>query len=276
MIDLGQLHQLIRSDHFGPAAAARHLGTTRAVIDLLLDQDPAPETAIPRATAKHPRRIPSREEFAACYRDENLSLAKIAKRTGISAGYASQLARDYGIPVRGQKDHSVSQHPVLTRDWLTGQYVTRGRSLRSIAAEAGVSKSAVRRWVKIYRLPAPETRFPIRMDIAAATADAPPVLRPAITGPGAWKRLSRLAAASSYSSLSEAGASLGIDPTVLVSQVNRLEREFGHRLLDRVPGQRAMQPTACGQKIIAAIRAASATRPADGIGPRRSGRTPPL
>src|ERR1700728_3456341 len=33
------------------------------------------------------------------------------------------------------------------------------------------------------------------MDIAAAAADAPPVLRPAITGPGAWKRLRRLAAA---------------------------------------------------------------------------------
>ncbi len=134
-IDLGQLHQLIRSDHLGPAAAARRLGASRAVVDLLLDHDPAPETALPRATAKHPRRIPSREEFTSYYCGENLSLAKIAKRTGISEGYASQLARDYGIPGRGQKDYNVSQHPVLTRDWLTDQYVTR--SLRSIAAEAG-------------------------------------------------------------------------------------------------------------------------------------------
>lgn len=98
--------------------------------------------------------------------------------------------------MRGLKDHSVSQHPVLTRDRLTDRYVTRGLSLRSIAAEAGMSKSAVKRWVKIYRLPAPETHFPIRMDISAAAADAPPALRPAITGPGAWKRLRRLAAAS--------------------------------------------------------------------------------
>jgi hypothetical protein len=50
---------------------------------------------LPRATAKHSRRVPSREELTACYCDENLSLAKIARRTGISAGYASQLARDY-------------------------------------------------------------------------------------------------------------------------------------------------------------------------------------
>jgi DNA-binding transcriptional LysR family regulator len=80
----------------------------------------------------------------------------------------------------------------------------------------------------------------------------------------------------SYSSLSEAGASLGIDPTVLVTQINRLERECGHRLLDRVAGQRTMQPTAYGQKIIAAIRAASATRPADDIGPCRSRKTTPV
>jgi hypothetical protein len=74
--------------------------------------------------------------------------------------------------------------------------------------------SAVRRWVKIYRLPAQGTRFPIRMDIAAA--------------------------------------SLGIEHSVLISRVNRLERELGHRLLDRAPGQQAMQPTAYGQKVIPA------------------------
>jgi hypothetical protein len=271
-IDLGHLHQLVRRDHLGPVAAARRLSTSRTVIDLLLDHDPAPETAPPRA-APRPRRVPSREEFTAYCHGENLSLAKIAKRAGISAGYASQLARDYGVPVRGLKDYSVSQHPVLTRDWLTDQYVTRRRSLRGIAAEAGMSKSAVRRWVKIYRLPA-QAPVPIRMDIPAAAADAPPTLRPAITGPGAWKRLRRLAAASSYSSLSEAGASL--DPTVLVSQVNRLEREFGHRLLDRAAGQHAMQPSAYGEKIIAAIREASATRPADDIGPRRPRKTTPV
>ena len=83
-------------------------------------------------------------------------------------------------------------------------------------------------------------------------------------------RLSRLAAAGSYSSLSLAAFSLGIEPSVLISQVNRLEREVGHRLLDRVPGQQAMRPAAYGQKVIAAIRAASATRPASDIRPRRS------
>jgi len=92
-IDLGHLHQLVRRDHLGPVAAARRLGTSRAVIDLLLDHDPAPEAALPRAEPRS-RRVPSREEFTAYCYGENLSLAEIAKRTGISAGYAAQLARD--------------------------------------------------------------------------------------------------------------------------------------------------------------------------------------
>lgn len=55
-----------------------------------------------------------------------MSLAKIAKRTGISTDYASRLARDYKILVRGQKDYRVHQHPVLTRDWLNDQRGMRG------------------------------------------------------------------------------------------------------------------------------------------------------
>jgi DNA-binding transcriptional LysR family regulator len=71
-----------------------------------------------------------------------------------------------------------------------------------------------------------------------------------------------------------AAASLGIEHSVLISQVNRLERELGHRLLDRAPGQQAMQPTAYGQKVIAAIRAASATRHTNDIRPRRPKKMP--
>jgi hypothetical protein len=48
-------------------------------------------------------------EFIAWYCSENLSLATLAKRTGIAVGYASQLARDYGIPcAAGKTTASVS------------------------------------------------------------------------------------------------------------------------------------------------------------------------
>jgi len=255
-IDLEHLHRLIRADHASIATAARRLSATPETIQLLLHQHPAPAIPATGKTTRRPaRQIPSREQFEQYYLHGHQSLAEIAKQAGLSRGYAAQLARDYKIPVRGQKDYTVHQHPVVTRDWLHHQYVTRDRSLQDLATEAGLSKSAIRRWAKIYAIPKPP-RYPIRMNITAAAAAAPLLLRPAITGPGAWKRLHRLAEASRHPSLSHAATSLGIHHTTLITQVKRLEHEFGERLLERAPGQRAMRPTAYGKKIITAVRAA--------------------
>jgi hypothetical protein len=100
-IDTGQLHQLIRRDRLSTATAARRLRTTRATVELLLDHDPAPAAGPTTAPEKPLRKVPSRDELAASLA-ANMSLTQIAKQAGMSPGYASQLARDYGIPVRGQ------------------------------------------------------------------------------------------------------------------------------------------------------------------------------
>jgi molybdenum-dependent DNA-binding transcriptional regulator ModE len=265
-IDLEHLHRLIRRDHASIPTTAHRLGTTSEAVQLLLHQHPAPAIPATRKVGKSHREIPSRDQFAQYYLGEHLSLAEIAKRAGLSSGYAAQLARDYRIPVRGQKDYTVRQHPVLTRDWLHHQYLTCGRSLQDLATETGMSKSAIRRWARIYAIPTPH-RYPIRMNIPAAAAAAPLILRPTVTGPGAWKRLRRLAAASPYSSLSQAATRLGISPTVLTTQVNRLEHELGQRLLERAPGQKAMRPTPFGRKVIAAIRAAERRQARDSSQP---------
>lgn len=70
------------------------------------------------------------------------------------------------------------------------------------------------------------------------------------------------------------GLSLGLLHTADRGGVLVLERELGHRLLDRAPGQQAIQPTAYGQKVVAAIRAASATRPTNDVRPHRSRKMP--
>jgi hypothetical protein len=162
----------------------------------------------------------------------------------------------------GQKDYTIHPHSVITREWLQHQHASLGRSLQELADETGMSASALSRWAKIYGIPV-QMRYPIRMNISAtATATAaPPILRPAITGPGAWKRLHRLAAASRYPSLRLAAVSLGIHPVILITQVGRLERELGQRLLDRAPSRQTMQPTAFGQQVITAIRAAQHRKP---------------
>jgi len=211
---------------------------------------PAPKTG-----TRPSREILPRDLLARQYLAEHTSLAQIGKRAGLSANSTASLARDYGIPIRGQKDYTLHQHPVLTRDWLWHQHVTRGRSMQDLATETGLSKSTIRRWARLYDIPR-QRRYPIRMNITTAAAAAPPLLRPAITGPGAWKRLHHLAEASRHPSLRHAAASLGIHHTVLITQVNRLERELGQRLLERAPGQHAMRPTTHGRKIIATIRTA--------------------
>ncbi|MGI8450181.1 MAG: TniQ family protein [Streptosporangiaceae bacterium] len=255
-IDLEHLHRLIRRDRVSLATAARRLGTTSETIQMLLLGHPAPQLpAAPKTGTRPAHEILPRDLVARQYLAEHMSLAQIGKQAGLSANSTAWLARDYGIPIRGQKDYTAHQHPVLTRDWLWHQYVTCGRSLQDLATETGLSKSTIRRWARLYEIPR-QRRYPIRMNITAAAAAAPPLLQPAITGPGAWKRLHHLAEASRYPSLSHAAASLGIHHTVLITQVNRLERELGQRLLERAPGQHAMRPTAYGRKIIAAIHAA--------------------
>lgn len=255
-VDIEHLHRLIRRDDVSLATAARRLGTTSQTIQMLLLSHPAPPIpAMPKTSTRPARELLPRDLLARQYLTERMSLAQIGKQAGMSASTVGRLARDHGIPIRGQKDYTAHQHPVLTRDWLWHQHVTCGRSMQDIATATGLSKSTVRRWAGLYRIPG-QRRYPIRMNITAAAAAAPPLLRSAITGPGAWKRLHHLAEASRYPSLSHAAARLGIHHTVLIIQVNRLERELGQRLLERAPGQHTMQPTTYGTKIIAAIRAA--------------------
>jgi len=274
-IDLEHLHQLIRRDRVSLATAARHLGITSEAVQMLLHHHPAPPVSTEaRADTRPARDILPRDLLARQYLAEHKSLAQIGKQAGLSANSTAWLARDYGIPIRGQKDYTAHQHPVLTRDWLWHQHVTRGRSLQHLATETGLSKSTIRRWAKLYEIPW-QRRYPIRMNTTAAAATAPPLLRPAITGPGAWKRLNRLAAASRYPSLSHAATCLGIHHTALVIQVKRPEREFGQQLLERAPGQQTMRPTTYGKKIIAAVRAAERRHPRGHSPPSPAGKMPP-
>jgi hypothetical protein len=252
-IDLQRLHQLIRTDQVSTGTAAKRLGTTDLAVHIRLQGQPAP----PRPRAQRPTRQPGREVLprevlAQLYLDEHLSLAQIDKRAGFAQGCAARLAHDYGIPIRGGKDHT---HPTLTRDWIFEQHITCGRSLHDLAREKQMSPSAINRWAHLYDIPI--QRRPIRMNIPAAIAATPALLRPAITGPNAWNRLHRFAEASRHATFTLAATALGIHPSTLIQQTQRLEREFGQPLLEREQhrDRRIMRPTAFGQTIIAAVQA---------------------
>lgn len=195
------------------------------------------------------------------YLDQQLSLAEIDRRTGLPAGSAARLARQYGIPVRGGIDRTKHDHPRLPRSWLFEQHVTHQRTLADLAREKHLSKATVTRWAHLYGIPVRRPRV-IPMNIPAAAAAAPPLLRPAITGPNAWRRLHRFANATAHPTFTQAAAALGLQQTVLIHHLDRLEQEFGQHLVERNPksGRRTTRPTTFGRRIIAAVRRAPPRR----------------
>lgn len=93
-----------------------------------------------------------------------------------------------------------------------------------------------------------------RGNSSPSAANAYRVLRPALTGQGAWLRLHRFAAAASYPTLGIAASTLGLHLATLVTQINRLERDLAGQLLTRAERGHPMRLTPFGRKVIAAIR----------------------
>lgn len=260
-IDLPRLHHLVRIDQISIPTAARHIGVTTAAAHALLLDHPAPPR--PRFTPPPDRRPAKQllppEVLARLHLDRHLSLAHIDQHTGFSRGTAARLAHDYAIPIRGGVDDALRTHPALPRDWLFDQHVTHERSLADLAREKQLSKSTVRHWAKIYDVPIQRHR-PIQMNIPAAAA-APPLLRPAITGPNAWQRLHRFAEATRHPTFRQAATALDIDISALIDHINRLEREFDQPLLERAGPRRTTQPTPFGRKVISTLRTTKRANP---------------
>jgi len=62
--------------------------------------------------------------------------------------------------------------------------------------------------------------------------------------------------ATRHPTFGKAASALGIHIATLIDHINRLEREYGQPLLERLDNRRIMQPTKLGQEVIAAVRAA--------------------
>jgi molybdenum-dependent DNA-binding transcriptional regulator ModE len=113
------------------------------------------------------------------------------------------------------------------------------------------------RWAKTHNIPLRPRGGGIHNQVRATLGQAttaPHVLRPALTGHGAWGRLRRFAAAAEHPTIGTAATALGLNPPTLVTQINRLERDLGGQLLTRAERGQPMVLTPLGRKVIAAIR----------------------
>jgi hypothetical protein len=260
-VDMDRLHRLVRCDWAGTATTGEQLGVSSFTVHTLLLHHPAPRSTPDAAIRRPARQILTPQVLIRYYHDEHLPLAHIDRRFGLARGTAHRLAGEYGIATRSGK-HEQRAHPALPRDWLFDQYLNHHRSLADLAREKQLGRSTLRYWAKIYQLPIEHSRA-ARMNIPAAAAAAPPLLRPAITGPQAWKRLHRFAEATRHPTLGKTATALGIHTSILIDHLNRLEREFGQPLLERVDGVRTTRPTSLGENVVAAVRATKrrSTRP---------------
>lgn len=150
-INIPALHRLIRSDGLTSAQAAEHLGVTHDTIRFILLDHPAP--AAPQAPGKNfrngelfraAREALPKEHFMRLYLDERRSIAWIANHIGASTTVISNLARHYGI--RRRRPIEYRHLDAIERDWLHHEYVIRGRTLKDLAREKGMSAANMRRW----------------------------------------------------------------------------------------------------------------------------------
>lgn len=262
-VDLPRLHQLVRERQHPVQHAAQVLDTTVEAIRHVLDEHPAPALPLTKNTARATGRIRQQarqaipeEHFTQLYLGEHRSLQQIATLTGFSRRVLTGLAKEYGIPLReGPQD--CKRRGTIERDWLIEQYVHRRRTLPDLAREVGMSTANMARWARTHNIPLRSrggASHHIALRTAEEAADAPVILRDALTGPNAWQRLERFAAALPYPTVTEAAWALGIHQSTLTTQINRLERDLGQPLIERAERGRKMRPTPFGRRVAAAAK----------------------
>ncbi|MFD7131045.1 TniQ family protein [Streptomyces sp. NPDC059894] len=262
-IDLSRLHQLVRERQHPVQHASQVLGTTVEAIRHVLDEHPAPAPPPTKNTSRatgrirhQARQIIPAERFTQLYFNERRSLQQIAALTGFSRKVLTELAREYGVPLRdGPQDYR--SRGTVEREWLVEQYVVRRRTLPDLAGEMGMSTANMARWAHAHNIPL-RPRGGGSHNAALRTADqataAPIVLREALTSPHAWQRLERFVAALRYPTIGEAAKALGTTQSALTTQITHLERDLGQHLLERAERGRAMKATSFGKRVVAAAR----------------------
>lgn len=254
-IDTAQLHRLVRKPlPLGDIAGqlSTPLECVRYALSLRPAADPehGPSSRPAPALSDLAQVLPA-AELAGLYQEQRCSLKQIAARYGVGRQLVARLARQYGIALRPPQ--SPRRHDEIDRDWLYTEYVMHRRTLPDLAAEKGMSTANMSLWAKTHGTPLRKRGGPshtANINAAQAAQNAPALLRPALTSIGGAERLSRFAAATSYSTVTAAAAALGLNQPVLQGQIARLEAELGGPLFTRAQRGHPMALTHLGTWVL--------------------------
>lgn len=188
-----------------------------------------------------------RERLIELYQHQTISLRHIAESVGVSRGVISRLARDYGIDIRpAHRGRTLS----IDRDWLYHQHITRGRTLYDIAAELGVAVASTTRWSLILDIPVRRLSCPA--DFTDHLDAIPAILHPA-------RHRRRLGTTPPLHHRAEpphpakSSRRAGIPQASIITQMKRLERDFGQPLLKRAKRGTPMTASDFGKRVAKAV-----------------------
>jgi hypothetical protein len=123
--------------------------------------------------------------------------------------------------------------------WLREEYLTWHRSINDIATEIGCPVHILNRFAHDHGIPIRPRGTPVRIASAAAPGhhprDLPEPLRHALTGRNARQSLLRLLTIARHASIHQAATALGLWPSILYTQIARLEHRCGGPLIQRSP-----------------------------------------
>jgi predicted transcriptional regulator/predicted DNA-binding protein (UPF0251 family) len=103
---------------------------------------------------------PSKEKLIKEYVENRNSIEKIAAELGVSGAYVSRCLEKYGIPRRNPSEARLVKKGVVkpSKEELERKYLKEGKNLGQIGKEVGVTGSAIRNWLKGYRIPLRDSR----------------------------------------------------------------------------------------------------------------------
>lgn len=194
------------------------------------------------------------EELYDLHINQNLSLQHIADSVGVGIHAIYRLAHEYAVPLGAARRARQSEDDAR---WLHEQYVAGKRSIADIAREHGIKKHTLTKMAERHSIPMRgrgALSHQKHLDALLAAQIAPELLRPVLESFGGAGRLQRFAFVAGYPTITAAAEALGRSPSALTSQMRRLDRQLGGRLLTRGQYNKPMTLTDLGLRAIRAWR----------------------
>lgn len=188
------------------------------------------------------------------------SMAVIATDRGCSRQTVARIVREEA----GVTPRTNTRRWHIDEPWFRRRYFDDGQTTETIAAELGCSQSTVERFARERAITLRKRGG--RHQVAVPPAGAQAILRRAVTDAHSLQRLARFRLLAAGATISAVAASEGLSASTFVTQLQRLERDCGRRLLTRAERGKPLRVTAAGRQLLAAMAATPVTAEAGDLG----------